>query len=41
MRDHIGDGNFGGFYQRSDDEMLALWTVAIEETRSLLAEGWD
>ena len=41
MRDHIGDGNFGGYYQRPDDEMLALWAVAIEETRALLEEGWD
>ncbi|MFN8467216.1 MAG: creatininase family protein [Caldilineaceae bacterium] len=41
MRDHIGDGNFGGFYQRPDDEMLALWAVAIDETRALIEEGWD
>ena len=36
-----GDGNFGGFYQRPDDEMLALWEVAIAETRALIEEGWD
>ncbi len=37
----LGDGNYGGFYQRADAEMLAIWQVAIEETRQLIAEGWD
>lgn len=41
MREVIGDGNFGGFYQRPDDEMLAIWEVAVAETRSLIEEGWD
>src|SRR5439155_380460 len=36
LRQYLGDGNFGGRYQRSDDEMLALWRVAVEETRALL-----
>jgi creatinine amidohydrolase len=36
----LGDGNFGGLYQRSDDEMLALWHVAVEETRALMQDGW-
>ncbi len=40
VRDYIGDGNYGGYYQRSDEEMLALWDVAIEETRELLETGW-
>ncbi len=37
----VGDGNFGGLYQRPDAEMLALWDVAVEETRSLIATDWD
>ena len=37
----IGDGNFGGLYQRSDVDMLAVWDVAVAETRSLLATDWD
>lgn len=41
MRDFIGDGNYGGYYQRADEEMLALWAIAVEETRQLIAEGWD
>ncbi len=40
VRALIGDGNFGGLYQRSDEEMLALWRVAVEETRELVTEGW-
>ena len=37
----VGDGNFGGLYQRSDAEMLALWDVAVAETRDLIASDWD
>jgi creatinine amidohydrolase len=37
----LGDGNYGGFYQRSDEDMLALWAVAVEETRELIASGWS
>jgi creatinine amidohydrolase len=36
----LGDGNYGGLYQRSDEDMLAVWRVAVEETRALIAEGW-
>jgi creatinine amidohydrolase len=36
----LGDGNYGGLYQRSDDDMLALWDVAIAETRLMMTEGW-
>jgi creatinine amidohydrolase len=40
VRQYIGDGNFGGLYQRSDDEMLALWEIAVDETRALLNGSW-
>jgi creatinine amidohydrolase len=40
LRKYLGDGNYGGMYQRSDDEMLALWQVAVDETRSLLTGSW-
>jgi len=40
-RQVLGDGNMGGFYQRADDEMLAIWRVAIEETLALLEGDWD
>ena len=39
LREYLGDGNYGGLYQRSDDDMLALWEVAVEETRALLSQG--
>jgi creatinine amidohydrolase len=41
VRRHIGDGNFGGYYQRSDAEMAALWDVAVVETRALIAQDWE
>ncbi|MBI1797230.1 MAG: creatininase family protein [Candidatus Eisenbacteria bacterium] len=37
-REALGDGNFGGLYQRDDRDVLALWAVAVEETRARLAE---
>jgi creatinine amidohydrolase len=40
LRNYLGDGNYGGRYERSDDDMLAMWQVAVAETRELLAEGW-
>ena len=40
LREYLGDGNYGGLYQRSDDELLALWDVAVEETRALLTGTW-
>lgn len=40
-RDHLGDGNMGGVYQRSDAEMHAIWDVAVQETRDLLTQWYD
>ena len=37
----IGDGNFGGHYQRPDTDMAALWEVAVAETRSVISNDWD
>jgi creatinine amidohydrolase len=36
----LGDGNFGGLYERPDADMLAIWEIAIAETRALLEDGW-
>ena len=41
VRQGLGDGNFGGRYQRSDVEMQMIWETAVAETRALIAEGWD
>ena len=40
VRDYLGDGNFGGYYERPDEDMLAIWDVAVEETRALLEGAW-
>ncbi|HET7585187.1 MAG TPA: creatininase family protein [Gemmatimonadaceae bacterium] len=40
LRRYLGDGNYGGVYQRSDAEMLAIWAVAVDETRALLTGSW-
>jgi creatinine amidohydrolase len=36
----LGDGNYGGVYQRPDEEMLAIWRTAVAETRAVIADGW-
>lgn len=41
MRAAFGDGNYGGLYQRPDEEMMAIWRAAVDETRALITEGWD
>ena len=37
----IGDGSFGGWYERPDEEMHAIWSVAVRETRARLESGWS
>ena len=41
IREYIGDGNMGGVYQKSDEEMLALWNAGVQETREQFEEWWD
>ena len=41
VRTMLGDGNFGGRYQRSDEDMQAIWSVAVEETRALIEGPWS
>ena len=40
-RELLGDGNFGGDYQKPDDVMNGLWQVAVSETRELLQGPWQ
>lgn len=40
VRRLVGDGNYHGRYQRSDEEVLALWQVAVEEMRAAIEGGW-
>jgi len=37
----IGDGNFGGLYQRADEELMAMWAIAVAETRAVIETEWD
>ena len=41
FRELIGDGSFGGWYERPDEEMHAIWSVAVRETRARLESGWS
>jgi len=38
-RNLIDDGNFGGRTQRPDEDMMAIWNIAVEETRAQM-ENW-
>ncbi len=40
VRALLGDGNFGGLYQRPDQEMLAIWATGVEETRAMIEGPW-
>lgn len=40
VRDLIGDGNYGGVYQRPDADTDRIWSIAVEETRALLEGEW-
>jgi creatinine amidohydrolase len=39
LRDYLKDGNYGGYYQRHDEEMMKIWRAGVAETRELL-EAW-
>lgn len=40
VRELLGDGSYGGAYQKPDEAMLALWRVGVEETREALEGPW-
>jgi len=40
VRAILGDGAFGGDYQKPDDVMLDLWRTGVEETRAVLEGPW-
>jgi creatinine amidohydrolase len=40
VRRILGDGSFGGPYQKPDEVMLALWRAGVEETREALEGPW-
>jgi len=40
VRETLGDGSFGGLYERSDEDVQLVWRTGVEETRELLERGW-
>src|SRR5437667_391604 len=40
VRELLGDGSYGGRYQRPDEEVLEIWRTGVEEVRELLESGW-
>jgi creatinine amidohydrolase len=40
VRTLLGDGSFGGPYQRPDEEMLRVWEVVVAGVRELLESAW-
>jgi creatinine amidohydrolase len=41
LRAALGDGSFGGRYQRSDEDMQRVWDAGVEEVRNLLEHGFQ
>jgi creatinine amidohydrolase len=39
-REIAGDGSFGGWYERPDEEMMRLWEAGVAEVRELLESDW-
>jgi creatinine amidohydrolase len=41
VRAYLGDGNFGGAYEKLDEQMMTVWRAGVEETREALEGPWD
>ena len=41
LRERLGDGSFGGYYERPDEVLLEVWRIAVEETRNLFEGEWE
>ena len=41
LRARLGDGSFGGLYERPDDDVLRVWQAGVEEVRDLIENGWS
>jgi creatinine amidohydrolase len=41
VRAVLGDGSFGGLYERPDEDVLRVWQAGVEEVRDLLESGWS
>src|ERR1700683_37039 len=40
VRSYLGDGNFGGAYQKPDEQMMVMWRAGVEETREAIEGHW-
>jgi creatinine amidohydrolase len=40
VRAALGDGNFGGAYQKPDEQMMRVWRAGVEETRAVIEGPW-
>ena len=40
VRDLLGDGSYGGRYERSEDDWGRVWSEGVGEVRELIASGW-
>jgi creatinine amidohydrolase len=40
VRELLGDGSLGGFYERPDRDVLRVWAAGVEEAREALESGW-
>jgi creatinine amidohydrolase len=40
VRAALGDGSFGGLYERPDEDVLRVWRAGVEEVRDLIENGW-
>jgi creatinine amidohydrolase len=41
LRELLGDGSFGGPYQRPDGDVLRVWQAGVEEVRELIESAWS
>jgi creatinine amidohydrolase len=41
VRELIGDGSFGGAYQRADEELMRIWEAGVGEVRGIIENGWE
>jgi creatinine amidohydrolase len=36
VKEYIGDGNYGGAYEKPDEQMLEMWRAGVEEVRAMI-----
>jgi creatinine amidohydrolase len=40
VRELLGDGSFGGLYERPDEDVLRVWAAGVAEVREVIESGW-